>query len=130
MLNDKDLELIRETRKDITQLRTVPVILFHETVSETVDPLTGEPIDAPATEEVVQATWSNLTSGGPGSDDITMVGGVEAEAGDAIANFDITVNIEGVTRIQHEGQMWRVRSRDSIGLGVPNRHYVLLKRVT
>lgn len=130
MLNELDLEYIRANRKDVTQLRTVPVVLFHETVSETIDPLTGEPIKAPPTESVAEATWSNLTSGGPGYDDITMVGGVVAEAGDAIANFDISVNMEGVARIQHEGVLWRVRSRDSIGLGVPNRHYVLLRRVT
>lgn len=130
MLNELDLEFIRENRKDITRLRTVPVILFHETVSEARDPLTGEPIPAPDREEVAEATWSNLTSGGPGSDDITMVGGVVAEAGDAIANFDIAVNLEGVKRIQHEGHMWRVRAIDEIGLGVPNRHYVLLRRIS
>lgn len=130
MLNEQDLIHIRQTREEITRLRTVPVILFHETVSEVVDPLTGEPIAAPPTEEVAECTWSDLTSGGPGSDDITMVAGVVAEAGDAIANFDIAVNIEGVTRVQHEGNMWRIRSRDSIGLGVDNRHYVLLRRIT
>lgn len=129
MLNDKDLEFIRENRKDITRLRTVPVILFSETVSETYDPLTGEPI-AGSREEVAEATWSNLTSGGPGSDDIVMVGGVVAEAGDAIADFDISYNMEGVTRVQHEGHMWVVRSKDPIGLGVPNRTYVLLRRMT
>lgn len=129
MLNERDLAHIRENRKDITQLRTVPVILFHQTISETVDPLTGEPITAER-EEVAECTWSNLTSGGAGSDDITMVGGVVAEAGDAIANFDISYNLEGVERVQHEGRMWRVRSKDEVGLGVPNRHYVLLRRIT
>lgn len=129
MLNERDLELIRETRSQITQLRTDPVILFSETISDTVDPLTGEPIKG-TSEEVAEGTWSNMTSGGPGSDDIIMVAGVLAEAGDAIANFDISYNLDGVTHIQHEGQMWRVRSRDEIGLGLPNRSYVLLKKVT
>lgn len=130
MLNERDLEHIRDNREDITQLRTVPVILFHETISEAVDPLTGEPIAAPPREEIAECTWSNLTSGSAGSDDIIMVGGVVAEAGDAIANFNIDVNFEGVQRVQHEGYMWRVRSRDEVGLGVPNRHYVLLRKVT
>lgn len=129
MLNEKDLEMIRETRKEITHLRTVPVILFSETISDTVDPLTGEPIRG-TSEEVAEATWSNITSGGAGSDDITMVAGVLAEAGDAIADLDIAYNMEGVTHIQHQGHMWRVRSKDEIGLGIPNRHYVLLRRET
>lgn len=129
MLNEKDLEMIRENRKEITQLRTVPVILFSETVTDARDPLTGELIRG-SHEEVAEATWSNLTSGGAGSDDITMVGGVLAEAGDAIANLDIGYNMENVTHIQHKGQLWRVRSKDEIGLGVPNRHYVLLRRET
>lgn len=129
MLNEKDLEMIRETRKEITHLRTVPVILFSETVTDAVDPLTGERIRG-TSEEVAEATWSNLTSGGAGSDDITMVGGVLVEAGDAIANLDIGYNMEEVTHIQHEGNLWRVRSKDEIGLGVPNRHYVLLRRET
>jgi hypothetical protein len=129
MLNEKDLEFIRETRKEITHLRTVPVILFSETISETIDPLTGEPIRG-TSEQVAECTWSNLTSGGPGSDDIIMVAGVVAEAGDAIADFDISYNMEGVTRVQHEGKMWVVRSKDPVGLGVPNRTYVLLRRVS
>jgi len=129
MLTDKDLEFIRENRKQITQLRTVPVIIFRPGVSEDIDPLTGEVLST-ETEEVAEATWSNITSAGAGSDDITMVGGVVAEAGDALADFDIAVNMTGVSYVQHEGQRWRVRSMDSIGLGVPNRHYVLLRRVT
>lgn len=129
MLNEKDLEMIRETRKEITHLRTVPVILFSETISETIDPLTGEPIRG-ISEQVAECTWSNLTSGGPGSDDITIVAGVEAEAGDAIADFDIAYNMEEVTHVQHQGKMWRVRSKDEIGLGVPNRTYVLLREVS
>lgn len=129
MLNEQDLEFIRDNRDEITHLRTVPVILFHVTLSETVDPLTGEAIEAER-EEVAECTWSNITSGGAGSDDIVMVGGVVAEAGDAIANFDIAVNLEGVERVQHEGYLWRLRAKDEIGLGVPNRHYVLLRRIT
>lgn len=129
MLNENDLAFIRENRKEITRLRTVPIIIFRSGVSEDIDPLTGEVLSV-ETEEVTEATWSNITSGGAGSDDITMVGGVVAEAGDALADFDIAVNMTGVRFIQHEGQRWVIRSRDEVGLGVPNRHYVLLKKVT
>lgn len=129
MLNERDLEFIRSNRDEITQLRTVSVVLFREVATETVDPLTGDIIMG-QTEEVAEATWSNLTSGGPGSDDITMVGGVIAEAGDAIADFDISYSFDGVNMVQHEGHLWRVRAKDAIGLGPPNRTYVLLKKVT
>lgn len=129
MLNERDLEHIRKNREDITRMRTEPIILFREELTGAIDPLTGEQISS-STEEVVEATWSNITSGGAGSDDITMVGGVIAEAGDAIADFDIGINFEGVSRVQRQGQLWRVRSHDEIGLGVPNRHYVLLRKVT
>lgn len=129
MLNDKDLEFIRQTREEITQLRTVPIIIFRSSPSEDVDPLTGE-TKSTDSEEMTEATWSNITSGGAGSDDITMVGGVVAEAGDALADFDISVNMTGVRYVQHEGQRWVIRSRDEVGLGVPNRHYVLLRKVT
>lgn len=129
MLNENDLEFIRQNREDIVKLRTVPIMIFRSVVGTEVDPLTGE-YKSTETSEVVDATWSNITSGGAGSDDITMVGGVVAQAGDAIADFDISVNMTGVEFIQYKGAQWRVRSRDDIGLGVPNRWYVLLRKVT
>lgn len=128
MLNEQDIEMIRKTRDDITQLRTVPVILHRTSTDGPRDPLTGEQTKTTSTEPA-ECTWSNLTTGGPGTDDITMVGGVIAESGDAIANFDIAYDFESVTHVERDGEMWRVRSKDEIGLGVPNRHYVLLKEV-
>lgn len=131
MLDLDDMLEIRNNRKIMSVMRTVPVIAFHEgeTLPE-IDPATGEYIEAEGSEQVINVIWNELTSGGAGSDDITMVGGVVAEAGDAIMDFDIGYNFANVEVVQHEGQVWRVRSHDTIGLGVDNRHYVLLKRTT
>lgn len=131
MLDADDMIEIRHNRKVMSIMRTVPVIAFHqgETTPE-IDPATGEFIVTDGSEQVIDVIWSELTSGGPGSDDIKMVGGVVAESGDAIMDFDIGYNFSNVQIVQHEGQSWRVRSHDTIGLGVDNRHYVLLRRTT
>lgn len=129
MLNEQDVQFIKDTRKQIVMMRTEPLILVQNVLSNVIDPLTGERIGG-TIEVASEATWSNLTSGGAGSDDIVMVGGVVAEAGDAIANFDIDVDLTGVERVIRRGIAWRIRSNDTVGLGGDNRHYVLLRRVT
>lgn len=130
MLDADDMVEIRRNRRIMGLMRTTPVVAFHRgATTPEIDPVTGEYIEAEGSEQVINVIWNELTSGGPGSDDITMVGGVVVEAGDAIMDFDIGYNFSNVEIVQHEGQAWRVRAHDTIGLGVDNRHYVLLRKV-
>lgn len=129
MLDPADAEFFRQTRAEMTHLRTYPMVLTRTIKGGATDPFTGDTIDTTECEQA-EGTFRRITSGGAGSDDIVMVDGVVAEAGDAIANLDISYDMRGVTHIEVYGANWRVRATDEVGLMIPNRHYVLLKKVT
>lgn len=134
MLTESDIEWIKGNRKEIEQNRTDTLILYHETESEVIDPITGDPVPTDPIEETIEATFSRLTSQSAGSDGtgVVMVGGVVAETGDAIINFDVDVTVSDVDKVKHINSdvMWSIKARDKIGLGEVNRNYVLLERVT
>lgn len=129
MLTKADIELVKKTRKEIAANRTVPVVLYRK-VPVLVDPLTGDMI-YDTTEEQVEALWRQYISKSPGTDDIRYVGGVVAEIGDAFVEFELTVDLSNVETIKNveTGELWRIRGVDKIGLGEPNRYYVLLGKV-
>lgn len=129
MLTKADIELVKKTRKEIAANRTVPVVLCRK-VPASVDPLTGDMI-YDTTEEQVEALWRQYISKSPGTDDIRYVGGVVAEIGDAFVEFELTVDLSNVETIKNveTGELWRIRGVDKIGLGEPNRYYVLLGKV-
>ena len=129
MLTLSDIEFIKKNRAEVTQNRTDSVIIYHKQES-VVDPFTGDStfIEVP---ETVEATWQRYTSESPGTDDKRYVNGVVAEVGDVHANFDISIDLSDVNTVKHvpSGEIWRIRGIDEIGIGEPNRHYVLLGRV-
>lgn len=129
MLEPEDVQMIRETRAQITKLREFPMVIQRQTTGTVKDPLTGEYVTSTERIDVI-GTFRRITSGGAGSDDIIMVNGVVAEAGDAIANIPFTYDIAGATHLIAHGETWRVRATDAVGLGGPNRYYILVRKVT
>ncbi|MGR6115803.1 hypothetical protein ACTHHL_04325 [Aeribacillus composti] len=130
MLTKYDIELIKRTRAEIMQNRTQSVILFHK-AKVGIDPFTND-TKYEEFEEQVEATWRRYTSESPGTDDIKYVNGVVAEVGDVFAEFDLAVDLSDVEKVKHveSGEFWRIRGVDKVGLGEPNRYYVLLGRMT
>jgi hypothetical protein len=129
MLTKADIEFIKRNRAEIDMNRTNSVIIYHKREAYE-DPFTGDIVyeEAP---ETVEAVWTRYTSESTGTDDRKYVNGVVAETGDVFANFPITVDLSDVETVKHvaSDELWRIRGVDKIGLGEPNRHYVLLGRV-
>jgi hypothetical protein len=129
MLTKADIEFIKRNRAEIDMNRTNSVIMYHKREAYE-DPFTGDVVyeEVP---ETVEAVWTRYTSESTGTDDRRYVNGVVAEAGDVFANFPITVDLSDVETVKHvaSDELWRIRGVDKIGLGEPNRHYVLLGRV-
>lgn len=129
MLTKSDIEFIKRNRTEITQNRTDSVILFKREVIG-VDPFTGDEkyrdVEVPA-----ECTWLTYTSESPGTDDRRIINGAVAEVGDAFAEFDLSVDLNGVNKIKHvpTGEYWIIRGIDLVGIGEPNRYYVLLGKV-
>jgi hypothetical protein len=129
MLTKADIEFIKRNRAEIDMNRTNSVIIYHKREAYE-DPFTGDVVyeEVP---ETVEAVWTRYTSESTGTDDRKYVNGVVAETGDVFANFPITVDLSDVETVKHiaSNELWRIRGVDKIGLGEPNRHYVLLGRV-
>lgn len=129
MLEPEDVQMIRETRKQITKMREFPMMLIRQVTGTKKDPLTGEYITTTERVDVV-GTFRRITSGGAGSDDIVMVNGIVAEAGDAIVDLPFKYDVTGATHLDIHDERWRIRAMDPVGLGGPNRYYILVRRVT
>lgn len=129
MLTKSDIEFIKRNRTEITQNRTISVILLHETIVGE-DDFTGSPIREQLPEEV-EATWTPLTSQSGGDSELVFVNGVQAETDDVIVNIDISYDLSDVNKIIHKDtdSEYRIKARDKLGLGEPNRHYLLLEKV-
>lgn len=126
MLTKSDIEFIKRNRTEITKNRTDSVILFKK--KETgKDPFTGD-VKYGEVEVSAECTWLTYTSESPGTADRRIVDGVVADAGDAFADFELDVDLTDVTKVKHvpTGENWIIRGIDLVGLGEPNRQYVLL----
>lgn len=129
MLEPWDIELIKQTRKEMTRHRLEDILLYKRTVIGT-DPFTGDPKYGETTE-TVQGTWRTLISQSGGEGEIQYVNGVLAVTDDAIINLDIEVNVDDVTKVQRgrTGEQYVVKAKDLLGLGEMNRHYILLELI-
>lgn len=133
MLTEDDIAWIKANRKEITHNRTDALTLYHKVESTETDPVTGMPKPSEPVPEVIEATFYRLTSQSAGADGIgiVVVGGVVAEPGNAIINFDVEIDCSDVEKVIHNasGEEYVIKARDKIGLGEVNRNYVLLELI-
>lgn len=128
MLNDNDVELIKATRKQITQHRLKPFTIVMTIDGAYEDPYTGNPVDAEVEFEVV-GTWSPITGKGSGGVDLEYVGGVKIVTGDIVADIGIEYNLDGATHVIRDGIRYVIQAIEKLGLGEDNRHFILMRRV-
>lgn len=129
MLDDFDIKHIRENRADITRHRLEEIVLTRR-VPGKKDPFTGD-TNYTNVEETVMGTWKTLISQSGGEGEIQFDNGVHVVTDDAIIDLDISINVEGVTGVRRvrTGDKYVVKAMDLLGIGEPNRHYILLELV-
>lgn len=129
MLNDHDVQHIKETRKQITAHRLTDVVLYKRTEGPE-DPFTGDPTYS-ETSDTVQGTWNSLISQSGGEGEIQFDNGVHVVTDDVILNLDIEIDVTGLSEVKHvsTGDHYVVKALDQKGLGGANRHYILLELV-
>lgn len=128
MLHEDDIQFIKDNRTQITQERLETMTLKVRSQGGT-DAFTGDPIYTTNNNEV-QGTVRDITSMSSGGNDIGYLDGVQVIAGDAIANFDIDVDLSNVKEVVRRGEVYIIEAVDTIGLGEDNRHHVLMRRET
>lgn len=124
MLSPDDIELIKETHKEIEVNRKEPVTLYRENIVG-YDPYTKEPIIQETTEDL-EAVVSGFygTVGG----ERMIVNGIEIKEGDIKMSLDIEIDLSGVKKVEIDGMSYTVYSVRPRGLGNKNRYEVILRR--
>ena len=129
MLEPWDIQFMKDTRKEITRNREEDILLTKRVVIGK-DPFTG---DKKYREEArtVKGTWISLVSQSGGEGEIEFENGVHVVTDDAIINLDIEIDMEGVTKVTRvlTGEQYVIKAEDIKGIGVPNRHYILLELI-
>jgi len=129
MLDEFDIQHIKATREQITAHRKEDILLFKRTASGT-DPFTGDP-KYTETSVTVQGTWKTLISQSGGEGEIQFDNGVHVVTDDVIMELDIAIDVTGLSKVQRvrTGEQYVIKAQDIIGLGEPNRHYILLELI-
>jgi hypothetical protein len=129
MLDAHDIQHIKETREQITAHRKEQMILFKR-VAGAEDPFTGDPTYT-ETQDIVEGTWKTLVSNSGGEGEIEFENGVHVITDDAIINLDIEVDIGGLQKVERvrTGEQYVIKAKDILGIGQPNRHFILLELI-
>lgn len=130
MLETWDIQHMKDTREEMTRNRTEDIKLSKRVLVGT-DPFTGGNKYSESSE-VVRGTWISLISQSGGEGEIEFENGVHVVTDDAIINLDISIDIEGVTKVERvrTGEQYVIKASDIKGIGQPNRHYILLELIT
>jgi len=119
MLNEMDIELIREWQDEIYTLRERPVSVIY--LDKLVDPVTGVTIGESEQTREVTAVVTEFTS----SNDRSMEGGIIYEEGD----IKVDVKIEYVediadkiTKLSYSDKDYEIVSLPRKGIGQRNRY--------
>lgn len=121
MLNENDIEYMRQSQDDIYVLRQRPISVIY--VNKTYDDITGEFIGETETERDVNAVITEIsTRSKDGSR--RLINGVEVEQGDL--KIDIKIELiddikDVITRAEFDEKKYELLGGDRKGIGVRNR---------
>ena len=121
MLNENDIEYMRQSQDEIYVLRQRPISIIY--VNKTYDDITGEFIGETETERDVNAVITEIsTRSKDGSR--RLINGVEVEQGDL--KIDIKIELiddikDVITRAEFDEKKYELLGGDRKGIGVRNR---------
>ena len=121
MLNENDIEYMRQSQDEIYVLRQRPISVIY--VNKTYDDITGEFIGEAETERDVNAVITEIsTRSKDGSR--RLINGVEVEQGDL--KIDIKIELiddikDVITRAEFDEKKYELLGGDRKGIGVRNR---------
>ena len=121
MLNENDIEYMRQSQDEIYVLRQRPISVIY--VNKTYDDITGEFIGEAETVRDVNAVITEIsTRSKDGSR--RLINGVEVEQGDL--KIDIKIELiddikDAITRAEFDEKKYELLGGDRKGIGVRNR---------
>lgn len=128
MLNDYDIEFMRQTRSEIIANRTSKIDVKYSDVTER-DPFTGEPIGELEVTRQVDAVVTEISTGV----DREINGGIEVQTGDL--NVSISIDLiadiaDNITAILYDGKDYEILAIDKKGIGVDNRYEIIARLIS
>lgn len=126
MLTERDVDWMRNNRKEITRNRMFPIVLLGETKTGE-HPITKEPITEPF-EEPTHALVTEVDSSF--KLDIDLVAGVEVEKGDLRVDIDLddfSVSYRDIEEIEYNDDRYTVLAADRAGIGQINRIIIVAR---
>ena len=128
MLNDYDIEFMRQTRSEIIANRTSKIIVKYSDVTER-DPFTGEPVGETEVPRQVDAVVTEISTGV----DRDLDGGIEVQTGDltiSISLEKIADIADKITVISYDEKDYEILAVDKKGIGVRNRFEILARLIS
>ncbi len=128
MLNDYDIEFMRQSRSEIIANRTSKINVKYSDVTER-DPFTGEPIGESEVTRQVDAVVTEISTGV----DREIIGGIEVQTGDLNVSIpiDLIADIaEKITAILYDGKDYEILAIDKKGIGVDNRYEIIARLIS
>lgn len=125
MLNDYDIEYMRQTRSEIIANRTTKINVKYSDVTER-DPFTGEPIGESEVTRQVDAVVTEISTGV----DRDLDGGIEVQTGDL--NVSISIDLiadiaDKITAILYDSKNYEILALDKKGIGIDNRYEIIAR---
>jgi hypothetical protein len=132
MLNDYDIEFMRQSRSEIVANRTSPIIVKYTDVTER-DPFTGEPVGSLEVTRQVDAVVTEISSVISTGVDREIIGGIIVQTGDLTISISLeqVANIaDKITSIVYDGKNYEILAMDKKGIGVRNRFEILARLIS
>src|SRR5690625_1777896 len=122
MLDEADIEFMKQSRNEILTHRTRPVSFIYE---QTVYDSLGTPIGKSTTTETYEASVTEISSASGANPERTSKGGSIFDEGD----IKVDINIElidhiadDIKRMEHDGTAYRSTARDTKDKGARKRY--------
>lgn len=127
MLTKQDIEMIRNTRAEVTNNRQTLITIAYEGAG-TVDDITGEVVGGMEERRDVMSVVTEISTIADSGIERQIVGGVIVEKGDVWLSIDFTLIADiadKIDKLRYDGVWYAVMASDKKGLGAINRVEVL-----
>jgi hypothetical protein len=132
MLNDYDIEFMRQSRSEIIANRTSKIIVKYKDVTER-DPFTGEPIGELEVQRTVQSVVTEISSIAKSGADRWLESGIKLESGDlwlSVNIDDVGDILDKIERIEYDGKRYEILAKDKKGIGAVNRVEIVARLIS
>src|SRR5690625_284642 len=130
MLDEADIEFMKQSRNEILTHRTRPVSFIYEQIE--YDSL-GTPIDKSTKTETYETIVTEISSASGANQERTSEGGVVFDEGDI--KVDVNIGLiehiaEDIKRMEHDGKAYMITAMDKKGIGERNRYEIIGREIS